>query len=467
MEPTRPSLPADTPPPRTVLIAGVGIVGLVTAIALRALPAPPTVTLHERRRKEEALSGPGGIMVQQNGLAALASLAGSGDAGVSLVAAIAAVAHPLGRGGFQSASGKDLYIAEPASVAQNADMGFSVSRTALMGVLADAAGMGAPGGVEVVWESSVTGFDVVPGGGVVGEDAVDVHVETEGAAATVRGVDVLIGADGIRSGVRAAVDEVTGRPGTPTNYGGLMWWRGSVSYAAVAARCPEVGRLAFAQAWLGRGASMGYFRLGGDDLAWYASAPRPVDAPVARGTPLAEFLAEFDRPSTPPVYAAIVGALASAGGEGIHRAPVFSRGTPVAAAGAGRGGGVAPWGVGPVTLVGDAAHAIFPSLGQGACIGMEDAAEVVAALVAAWRSPPPAGGGRAGGVPAALRAFEAARTPRVGRVGAESERVYSLSALTGWPGVWLRDSLYSLLPPWVVDRQFSWLFSYKPTAVGA
>lgn len=170
---------ADAPPPRTVLISGCGIVGLTAAIALRALPSPPTVIIHERRCKEEALSGPGGIMIQPNGLAGLSALAdGSGDA---LIAAISAVARPLGRGAFQSAAGKDLYIAEPAGVtlgARKADLGVCVSRTALMGALAEAAGVGASGGVKVVWQSAVRRFDVVHGEGGVAK--VDVQLETAG-----------------------------------------------------------------------------------------------------------------------------------------------------------------------------------------------------------------------------------------------------------------------------------------------
>ncbi|KAK1867197.1 hypothetical protein I4F81_009704 [Pyropia yezoensis] len=396
-----------------------------------------------------------------NGLAALSALAdGSGD---TVVAAISAVARPLGSGGFQSATGEDLYIAEPARVtfgARTSDLGVSVSRTALMGALSTAAGVGAPGGVEVVWQSAVRHFEVVQG--EEGVLKVDVQLETAGVTQMVRGVDVLVGADGLWSGVRSAVDEVTGRVPTPRTYGGLMWWRGSVSYSAVEARCADIGRLSWAQAWLPRGASLGYIRLGGDDLAWFASAPRPADAPVEGGSPLAEFLAEFgpDRGTTPPVYAAVVAELASRGeaADCIYRGPIYSRGVP-----SGPG-----WGVGPVTLVGDAAHAIFPSMGQGACVGIEDAVELAACLAAAWRSQPLVGAAAAasrGTVPAALRAFEAARAPRVTRMGVESARVYHLSALTAAPGIWLRDTAYSMLPQWVVDRQFSWLFSYKATVV--
>ena len=36
----------------------------------------------------------------------------------------------------------------------------------------------------------------------------------------------------------------------------------------------------------------------------------------------------------------------------------------------------APWGVGPVTLLGDAAHPMQPTLGQGGCMAIEDALEL-------------------------------------------------------------------------------------------
>jgi len=42
-------------------------------------------------------------------------------------------------------------------------------------------------------------------------------------------------------------------------------------------------------------------------------------------------------------------------------------------------GAAAAWS-GPITLIGDAAHPVTPSLGQGANMAFEDAAELAAAL---------------------------------------------------------------------------------------
>jgi len=75
------------------------------------------------------------------------------------------------------------------------------------------------------------------------------------------------------------------------------------------------------------------------------------------------------------------------------------------------------WGVGPVTLLGDAAHAMTPNLGQGGCQAIEDADQLGVCLH------------EADGVSAALRAYEAARRPR-------TTWLQALSRRAGWVGQW-------------------------------
>ena len=62
------------------------------------------------------------------------------------------------------------------------------------------------------------------------------------------------------------------------------------------------------------------------------------------------------------------------------------------------------WGRGRVSLLGDASHAMHPMIGQGANMAIEDAHALAAALRDKGLSP------------AALRAYEAARTPRCARM---------------------------------------------------
>jgi len=69
------------------------------------------------------------------------------------------------------------------------------------------------------------------------------------------------------------------------------------------------------------------------------------------------------------------------------------------------------WSSQRITLMGDAAHPMLPSLGQGAAMAIEDAYILARALSECG-----------GNVPAALRAYEATRIPRVTQVQLSSRR---------------------------------------------
>ena len=89
------------------------------------------------------------------------------------------------------------------------------------------------------------------------------------------------------------------------------------------------------------------------------------------------------------------------------------------------------WTRGPVALLGDAAHAMEPNLGQGAAQAVEDAQ----ALLVALRAEPD--------LPAALAAYAAARRRRAGMLQRESSRFarLALSRRTG-----PRDALMRVIP---------------------
>jgi 2-polyprenyl-6-methoxyphenol hydroxylase-like FAD-dependent oxidoreductase len=87
-----------------------------------------------------------------------------------------------------------------------------------------------------------------------------------------------------------------------------------------------------------------------------------------------------------------------------------------------------------VALLGDAAHAMTPNLGQGGAQAIEDAA-VLAHLLA-----------RDGDVPAALRAYEAARRPRVRAVVRQARRLGALGQWEGAAARAVRDALLARVP---------------------
>jgi salicylate hydroxylase len=111
-----------------------------------------------------------------------------------------------------------------------------------------------------------------------------------------------------------------------------------------------------------------------------------------------------------------------------------------------------PWIKGPVALLGDAAHAMMPFMAQGAAMAIEDAAVLASALTAAGDD-----------APAGLRAYEAARRPRVTRV---SEAARKTGEYFHWdePRAGVRNAMLRLVGPSLVLGRSDWIYGWKPGA---
>jgi len=111
------------------------------------------------------------------------------------------------------------------------------------------------------------------------------------------------------------------------------------------------------------------------------------------------------------------------------------------------------WGLGRVSLLGDAAHPTLPFLAQGAAMAIEDAAVLGNAL-----------GASDGNVVAALRAYEAARSERCARIVTGSadnaKRFHSRMLETSE-----QASAYVAQEwaPELVRGRYEWLFAYDAT----
>jgi len=87
------------------------------------------------------------------------------------------------------------------------------------------------------------------------------------------------------------------------------------------------------------------------------------------------------------------------------------------------------WDFGRVTLLGDAAHPMLPSLGQGGCQAIEDALELAASLAGT------------DDVPAALERYSLRRARRTTAIVRRSQQMSRLAHLRNPVAVALRDAL--------------------------
>jgi salicylate hydroxylase len=108
-----------------------------------------------------------------------------------------------------------------------------------------------------------------------------------------------------------------------------------------------------------------------------------------------------------------------------------------------------PWGDGPVTLLGDAAHPMLPFLAQGAAMAIEDAAVLADKLAHDPDNPA-----------AAMRRYERARrrrTARVQRAARNNGRAYHLTASEALA----RNLILRLAGGKLLLRRYNWLYDWR------
>jgi 2-polyprenyl-6-methoxyphenol hydroxylase-like FAD-dependent oxidoreductase len=235
--------------------------------------------------------------------------------------------------------------------------------------------------------------------------------------------DILIGADGLNSAVRARMHGPA-----PPRYAGYTCWRGVVPFTY--SRIPP-GLVA--EIW-GRGARFGVIRTGGERIYWFATLNAP---PVDPGAPL---------PPQKQLLTATFGSWAAP-------VPELLEATPESAILRNDISDRPPdrrWFVGRVLLIGDAAHPTTPNIGQGGGMAIEDA--VVLARVLRSGCPPEA----------CFARFVRERFGRTSAITRESRRF-------GWMGQWetpwlcgLRDSIMGAAPRRAAIRNLLKYHLYDP-----
>jgi salicylate hydroxylase len=202
-------------------------------------------------------------------------------------------------------------------------------------------------------------------------------------------VDLLVGADGIHSTVRADLFGVE-----HPRFAGCVAYRGLVPVSRLGRMAPEVT----SQIWLGPGGHFVHYYVRNRQLVNFVAVVEQDEwgreSWSQRGE-TADLLAAFA--GWHPQIPAIIGAA-----DETHVWALFDR-PPLPR-----------WSLGRATLLGDACHPMLPFMAQGAAQAIEDGAALAACLAEA--------GPRTGGadVSAALRRYQDLRRPRTSRLQALS-----------------------------------------------
>ncbi|MFI8279585.1 FAD-dependent monooxygenase [Streptomyces sp. NPDC085929] len=242
-----------------------------------------------------------------------------------------------------------------------------------------------------------------------------------GCADTVLEADLVVAADGIGSRVRSLL--------FPAHPGPV--YSGSTVLRAITEQAMEL-RTDFELTW-GRGAEFGHIAFQDGRAEWHAVLNLPA------GTRFADPLAELRRRLRnwhDPIPALLD---ATRPADVLHH-DVDELGTPLPS-----------YTLGRIALLGDAAHAMTPHLGQGACQALEDAVTLAAALA----TEP--------GVEAALARYDAERRPRSQAVARAARQAGRMGQQLSHPlAVALRNTAMRLTPARAATRMILRHHAWNP-----
>jgi 2-polyprenyl-6-methoxyphenol hydroxylase-like FAD-dependent oxidoreductase len=385
--------------PVKVMVAGAGIGGLSAAIALRR--AGFEVAVLERAPELGAVGA--GLLLAANAQKALGRL--------GLAGAVARLGTPASAGEIRSWRGEVLAsipaaelekaIGTPSAAVHRADLQALLVREVDDGTLRLGTEVGA-------FEQDESGMRVLFADG------------------SHESADILVGADGLRSRIRAGLFG-----SEEPRYAGYTAWR------AVVKPTEELVPWGTGFESWGRGARFGCAHIGDGRVYWFATANAPEgekDGPPcspagAKATLLRRF-SGWHRP--------VADLIEVAEEDTILRTDIYDR-EPLGE----------HWGEGRVTLLGDAAHPMTPNLGQGACQAIEDAVVLARCL------------GERGATAEALRSYESLRSDRVAMVVRRSRRVGSIGQVKNPAICWLRDRALAMIPPRAQLRQLEEVVGYE------
>src|SRR5712691_9838434 len=377
---------------KKVLIIGGGIGGLSAAIALRRAGIEAAVFESGNELREIGA----GLTLWANAVRALHKL--------GLADELEAIGMPIAHGGVRSWRGdvlSETLVEQPKRFGTGATV---VHRAELLAVLSTALGERA-----VQLNARCVGFK---------QD--DTGVWAQFADGQEAYGDILIGADGIHSVIRA---QLFGK--MQPRYSGYTGWRGIAKFEH------ELFPSGTTELW-GGGRRFGLAPIPQRRVFWYATLNVPEGTPdkaIGRKQRLLELFRGWHEPIEAVLEATEESAI-------LHN-DIYDR-EPLR-----------HWSKGRVTLLGDAAHPMTPNLGQGACQAIEDA--VVLAKCLQENS----------NVVSAAQLYEKRRIKRANRVVQQSWRIGQIGQLEHPLARWVRDAMMKSAPSRLQLRQFEWVVGYE------
>jgi FAD-dependent urate hydroxylase len=381
---------------KRIIIVGAGIAGLTCAIALHR--TGHDVHVFERYPRIEPLGA--GLVLWGNAVAALRA--------IGIDSAIDDIGEQLESFTILDRLGRVLARTDAGAIAR---------RTGVPTVAVDRG--------ELITEliQSLPEDCIQTGRDIAGFHRREKHVDIEFVDGAKETGDILIGADGIRSTVRAQIHGPH-----PPRYAGYSAWRAISTNPGSTAVEPHQTF----ETW-GEGLRFGWVPLTRNRVYWFAVKNAPESQqPDERGhkTELLELFGKWHHP--------IPATLENADEVAIMRHDIYDR-PPILS-----------WGVGPVTLAGDAAHPMTPNTGQGAAQAIEDAV-VLADCLSRFRTNE-----------GALRAYEAIRSPRTRMITNLSHQMGSVAQLENQYGALTRNLIARAIPDTLSARQINWITDWTP-----
>jgi len=368
------------------VVVGAGIGGLATAIALEQAGVEPIVIERAPQLHEAGF----GLVVSANAVTALRSL--------GLRDGVAARGTRVRRAEIRNPRGELLTLIDYEALGWET---YGILRTELQQEMLEVAPT-----ERLRLGTTCTGLTEAG------------QVLLDGAGPVI--ADVVVGADGIRSAVRRSLFGEE-----PLRYGGHRAWRAGTRFD------DERVRDRFVEVW-GIGGGFGFGPAGPGRVYWYCFETVPEGAP-APDRPRDEFIRRYGAWFDP-----IPALTESTEPNAIEPTFTYDR-RPRRS-----------WGRGRATLLGDAAHAMKPNIGQGAAQALEDA--VVLGLCLAGSAEPEK----------ALRAYERRRVRRVNAVVRASRRAGRAAEARSPIGARFRDAVMKALPDRLAIAQQRRIAEFRP-----